>query len=97
MGIAVHPVQAYAAFGMLVVAIALVAVLYLPHRAGDAAGIGLMGGGVTLFITEFWRDWEGRGAILHGALNGPQIAAIVFILLGALLLSEWRRKGSAHA
>jgi phosphatidylglycerol---prolipoprotein diacylglyceryl transferase len=97
LGIPVHPVQAYAAFGMLVLAIALVAVLYLPHRPGDAAGIALMGGGATLFITEFWRDWEGRGAILHGAIDGPQIAAVVFVLVGALLLFEWRRKGSVHA
>ena len=46
-----------------------------------------------LCVTEFWRDWEGRGTILHGALNGPQIAAIVLVLLGALLLRE-RRAGN---
>ncbi len=97
LGIAVHPVQAYAAFGMLTLAIALAAVVFLRRRAGDATGIGLMGGGVVLFITEFWRDREGRGSVLHGALDGPQIAAVVFVLLGAVVLREWRGKEAVHA
>jgi hypothetical protein len=42
-------------------------------------------------ITEFWRDPEGRGVVLGGALDGPQVAAIVMVLAGALVLRE--RKG----
>ena len=97
LGLPVHPVQAYAAFGMLTLAIALTAGIYLCMRRGDVAGIGLMGGGAVIFITEFWRDREGRGAILHGALDGPQIAAIILVLLGALLLRERGGKEAAHA
>ncbi|MGA2251052.1 prolipoprotein diacylglyceryl transferase family protein [Terracidiphilus sp.] len=97
LGIAVHPVQAYAAFGMLTLAMGLAAVVFMRRRAGDAAGIGLLGGGVVLFVTEFWRDREGRGAILHGALDGPQIAAVILVLAGALLLFERHRKEASHA
>ena len=97
LGIAVHPVQAYAAFGVLTLGVALAAVVYLRRRPGDAAGIGLMGGGVVLFVTEFWRDREGRGAILHGALDGPQAAAVMLVLLGALLLCAPGAKEAGHA
>jgi phosphatidylglycerol---prolipoprotein diacylglyceryl transferase len=97
LGIPVHPVQAYAAFGLFTLAIALTAGIYLRRRSGDVAGIGLMGGGVVLFVTEFWRDWEGRGTVLHGALNGPQIAAVVLVLFGAILLRERRVKEAVHA
>ncbi len=97
IGVPVHPVQAYAAFGMLALAIALAALVYLRLRTGDVTGVALMGGGVVLFITEFWRDRAGRGAILHGALDGPQIAAIVFLLLGAALLLERGKKEAVHA
>jgi phosphatidylglycerol---prolipoprotein diacylglyceryl transferase len=53
--------------------------------------MGLLGTGVIVHITELWRDPEGRGSVLHGALDGPQVAAIVLVLAGALLLLE--RKG----
>ena len=96
IGVYVHPVQAYAAFGMFTLAIALVALVYLRVRSGDVTGVALMGGGVVLFVTEFWRDREGRGAILHGALDGPQIAALVFLLLGAFLLLERGKKEAVH-
>jgi phosphatidylglycerol:prolipoprotein diacylglycerol transferase len=97
LGVPVHPVQAYATFGLLMLATLLVAVVFLRRRAGDAAGVGLLGGGVVLFVTEFWRNREGRGAILHGALDGPQIAAVVLVLLGALLLRERRMKEASYA
>jgi len=48
----------------------------------------LMGTGVITFITELWRDPEGRGVILNGAIDGPQIAATAFVLCGALLLRQ---------
>lgn len=88
LGIAVHPVQAYAAFCFFAIALALV--LWLPHRRqnGDLAGIFLMATGVTMFITEFWRDPLGRGALFHGMLKIPQITGIVLVLAGAVLLLE---------
>ena len=88
LGIPVHPVQAYAAICCFAIALAIV--LWLPHRRqnGDLAGIFLMGAGVSMFITEFWRDPLGRGALLHGILKSPQLAGIVLVLAGAFLLLE---------
>jgi hypothetical protein len=51
-----------------------------------------MGAGTAIYITELWRDPEGRGAMLigalHGALDGPQIAAVLLVIAGALVLRE---------
>lgn len=88
LGIRVHPVQAYAALCFLAMALAIV--LWLPHRRqnGDLAGIFLMSTGVTMFITEFWRDPRGRGAVFQGFLKAPQLAGIVLVLAGAFLLLD---------
>jgi hypothetical protein len=43
---------------------------------------------VAVFVTEFWRYPEGRGALFGGALNGPQVAAIALVLAGGLVLLE---------
>jgi phosphatidylglycerol:prolipoprotein diacylglycerol transferase len=97
LGVPLHPVQAYAALAYLTLAVALLILLPMRRQAGDVAGVMLMGVGVVLFTTEFWRDPEGRGQLLHGALDGPQIAAIILLFLGALLLRERRGPKSAHA
>ena len=47
-----------------------------------------MGTGVAIYMTELWRDPEGRGSILQGAIDGPQIAAVMLVLAGALVLRE---------
>jgi phosphatidylglycerol:prolipoprotein diacylglycerol transferase len=93
LGVPLHPVQAYAAVAFLALAISLY--LWLPARRqpGDVAGLWLMGAGVAIYITEIWRDPEGRGAIFNGALDGPQVGAIVLVLIGAVVLLE--RKGRA--
>jgi len=88
LGVPLHPVQAYAALGFLALALLLLAWLPLERRKGDVAALGLMGAGVAIYITELWRDPEGRGSLLHGALDGPQIAAILLVLAGALALRE---------
>jgi phosphatidylglycerol:prolipoprotein diacylglycerol transferase len=96
LGIPLHPVQAYAAVAFLTLSILLLVILPTRRQAGDAAGVALMGAGVAVYITELWRDWEGRGAVLKGGmLDGPQIAAIVMVLAGAVLLRE--RKNTAAA
>ena len=88
LDIPVHPVQAYAAIGFFAIAAGLL--LWLPRRrqSGDLAGLFLMGAGITLFITEFWRDPVGRGAMLGGILKGPQAVAVAFVLAGAFILLE---------
>jgi phosphatidylglycerol---prolipoprotein diacylglyceryl transferase len=88
LGTALHPVQAYAALGFLTLSILLM--VWLPARLqqGDVAGIGLLGMGVVVFITELWRDPEGRGALFGGVLNGPQVAAILLVLAGGSMLME---------
>jgi phosphatidylglycerol:prolipoprotein diacylglycerol transferase len=88
LGVALHPVQAYAALGFLVLAIFLF--LWMPHRRqpGDVTGLLFLGAGVVVFVTEFWRDSEGRGALLGGALDGPQMAAVAMVVVGGLVLLE---------
>jgi phosphatidylglycerol:prolipoprotein diacylglycerol transferase len=86
--IPLHPVQGYAALSYLTLSIFLLVWLPARRRQGDVAGMGMMGIGITIFITELWRDPEGRGVVLGGALDGPQMAAIVLVLAGALMLLE---------
>jgi phosphatidylglycerol:prolipoprotein diacylglycerol transferase len=88
LGVALHPVQAYAALGFL--ALAFFLLLWLPRRRqqGDVAGLFLLGAGVVVFVTEFWRAPEGRGLFLGGALNGPQAAAILMVVAGGIVLME---------
>ena len=90
LGVGVHPVQGYAALGFLALSIFLM--IWLPRRrqAGDVAGLLLLGAGVVVFFTEFWRDAEGRGAVLGGALDGPQMAAAVLVVVGGVMLLERR-------
>jgi hypothetical protein len=54
---------------------------------------------VALFITEFWRDPEGRGSVLKGAIDAPQIAGVVLVAAGAFVLRDRpsQRVTSAHA
>ena len=93
LGVALHPVQAYAALAFLALALLLFVWLPVERRKGDVAGLGLMGLGFAIYVTEFWRDPEGRGALLHGALDGPQVAAVLLVTAGALVLRE--RKAQA--
>jgi hypothetical protein len=88
LGIALHPVQAYAALAYLTLAIVLLVWLARRRQQGDVAGLWLLGTGVAVYITELWRDPEGRGVLLGGALDGPQIAAILLVLAGGLVLLE---------
>jgi phosphatidylglycerol:prolipoprotein diacylglycerol transferase len=88
LGIPLHPVQAYAALAFFTLGICLLVWQPVMRQAGDMAGMGLMGGGVAVYMTELWRDSEGRGAVLNGALDGPQLGAIALVIGGALLLLE---------
>jgi phosphatidylglycerol:prolipoprotein diacylglycerol transferase len=88
LGIPLHPVQAYAALGLLLLAIAAFLGLGWRHQPGDVAGGWLMGLGTVIFLTELWRDPEGRGRLLQGAVDGPQLAAVAAVIAGAWLLAE---------
>ena len=92
LGVPVHPVQLYAGLGFLVLALYLL--FWLPRRrkSGDVAGVGLMEAGVILFCAELLRDVEGRGAFFGGAVDGPQLAAVVLVLGGAALLLQQKRR-----
>ncbi len=91
MGIPLHPVQAYAALAFLSLSILLLVILPAHRRQGDVAGLWLLGTGVAVYLTELCRDPGGRGALLGGVLDGPQIAAILMVLAGGAVLLE--RKG----
>ncbi len=88
LGVPLHPVQAYAALGFLTLAILLVVTVPWLKQRGDAAGLWMIGTGVTVFLSELWRDRDGRGSVFGGVLDGPQIAAIVLVLASALLLRQ---------
>ena len=88
LGIALHPVQAYAALGFLTLAVLLFLWLPLRRRTGDIAGFCLMGMGAVIYLTEIWRDPEGRGLVLQSALDAPQIVAVLLVIAGALMLLE---------
>jgi phosphatidylglycerol:prolipoprotein diacylglycerol transferase len=92
LGIALHPVQAYAALAYLTLAVLLLIWLPVRRQQGDVAGLWLMATGVIVYMTELCRDPEGRGALLGGVLDGPQAAAVLLVLAGALALLE--RKAS---
>jgi len=91
LGVPLHPVQAYAALAFLSLCIFLLVWQPAIKQPGDLAGMGLMGMGMAVYITEMWRDTEGRGELLNGALDGPQVGAIAMVIVGALVLRE--RKG----
>lgn len=95
LGIPVHPVQAYTAICFFAIALAIV--LWPPCRRqnGDLAGIFLIAAGCTVFITEFWRDPIGRGALFQGMLKAPQLAGILLVLAGALVLLECKSEAIA--
>jgi phosphatidylglycerol---prolipoprotein diacylglyceryl transferase len=93
LGVPLHPVQAYAALAFLTIAISLLVWLPSRRQQGDIAGLWLLSTGAAVYFTEFWRDPEGRGSLLHGLLDGPQVAAIALVLAGALLL---RQRGKSH-
>ena len=95
LGVPLHPVQAYAALALLTLAVLLLVWLPARRREGDIAGLCLMGLGTAIYITETWRDLEGRGLILNGALDGPQVAAVAMVLMGAWKLKELRDSESA--
>ena len=84
-----YPVQAYAALGDLLLACIVYGWLRLQHRRGDATGVWLVGSGVLLFVTEIFRDWEGRGVMLKGALDIPQLVGLGMVVLGGTMLAEW--------
>jgi phosphatidylglycerol---prolipoprotein diacylglyceryl transferase len=93
--IPMHPVQAYAAMAFLTLSVFLLIAQPAIRQHGDLAGIWLMGSGVIIFITELWRDPEGRGVMLNGALDGPQLAAILMVLGGALAMRERKVQNTA--
>lgn len=93
LGIPLYPVQAYAAAGALLLAGIVYGWLFLPRRRGDVAGVWLVGTGVLLFVTEIFRDWEGRGVLLKGMVDLPQLVGLGMVALGGTVLVEWRRPG----
>ena len=96
LGVPLHPVQAYAALAYVTLAVLLLMGMPLRRQSGDVAGTALMGIGVSIFITELWRDPEGRGQALHGSLDGPQVAAIVMVVAGGLALLQRRGCALSH-
>jgi phosphatidylglycerol:prolipoprotein diacylglycerol transferase len=88
LGIALYPVQAYAALGALL--LAMFCCLQPIRRRGDVAGVWLLGTGILLFLTEILRDWEGRGVFLAGSMDIPQLVGLGMVVLSGIVLFDWR-------
>jgi phosphatidylglycerol---prolipoprotein diacylglyceryl transferase len=97
LGVPLHPVQAYAALGYFVLATLLFVFLPARRRAGDVVGLWLMGAGALIYLTEIWRDPAGRGLLFDGGLDGPQVAAIAMVVVGAVVVWERRRSPEDRA
>jgi phosphatidylglycerol---prolipoprotein diacylglyceryl transferase len=95
LGVPLHPVQAYAALAFLTIALLLLVWLPAQDRAGDVTGLWLMAAGTAIYLTELWRDPIGRGSLLRGALDGPQVAAVAMVLAGALVLCDCKAPRAA--
>ena len=92
LGVPLYPVQAYAALGYLLLTALLVAAFRVLRRSGDIAGVWLMGSGALLFLTEIFRDWEGRGVLPGGSVDAPQLVGLGLVLAGGCLLLTWRTR-----
>ncbi len=89
LGIPLYPVQAYAAMGALLLAAVCFFWQSLPRRTTDVAAVWLLGAGILLFVTEIFRDWEGRGVLFHGSVDSPQLVGLGMVLAGGALLVDW--------
>jgi phosphatidylglycerol:prolipoprotein diacylglycerol transferase len=89
LGVALYPVQGYAAMGWGLLAGIVAVWLALGTRRGDAAGLGLVGAGIVLFVTEMFRDWEGRGVVFGGVVDAPQLVGLGLVVAGGLVLWDW--------
>ena len=96
LGTPLYPVQAYAALAFFTLSVFLWVFLPARHQPGDVAGLCLMGIGIAIYFTERWRDTEGRGLVLNGALDGPQLCAIALLLVGAFILRERKQSTAPH-
>jgi len=96
LGVPLHPVQAYAAAGALMLACVAFGWLFVPRRRGDVAGVWLAGMGILLFVTEMYRDWEGRGVVLGGLVDIPQLVGLGLVVLGGAVLFDWRRRDATQ-
>jgi len=92
LGVPLHPAQGYAALGALLLAGISFGWLFVRRRIGDVAGVWLLGMGVLLFVTEIYRDWEGRGVVVGGFADIPQLVGLGLVVLGGLVLVDWRRR-----
>lgn len=92
LGVPLYPVQAYAALGALLLTAVCFGWMFIARRQGDVAGVWLLGAGSLLFVTEMYRDWEGRGVVFGGRVDIPQLVGLGLVVCGGLVLWDWPRR-----
>jgi phosphatidylglycerol:prolipoprotein diacylglycerol transferase len=94
LGIALHPVQLYAAVGHFVLAAVLILLLRSASRAGQVLGTALFAEGVLQFVlAPFSSDYAEAPALLHIA-TPAQAIAMLMVALGGI---SWLLSGSQTA
>jgi prolipoprotein diacylglyceryltransferase len=89
LGIALHPVQIYAAIGHFVLAAALVAMLRRPAHAAEVLGTALFADGLLRFLlAPLSGAYADAPAFLHVATPTQALAMVMVVLGGACWLAR---------
>ena len=98
LGIALHPVQLYAAIGHFVLAAVLVMMLRHVGRPAEVLGTALFAGGVLLFLlAPFSGDYADATVLFHVVTPAQAIAMLMVVLGGACWLSRRPQPSVHHA
>jgi phosphatidylglycerol:prolipoprotein diacylglycerol transferase len=97
LGIALHPVQLYAALGHFVLAAALVLMLRHAIRPAEVLGVALFADGVLRFVlAPLFGSYADASVLLHIVTPAQAIAMLMVILGGACWLARSPREALPH-
>lgn len=99
LGVALHPVQIYAALGHFALAAVLVTMLRQGGRPGEVLGAGLFVEGVLRFVLAPLSDSYADASVLWHVVTPAQAIAMLMVLLGGVcwLDHDPSQRGVRHA